>query len=192
MSVVTPQPITTQNAPLERFLARQRTKRVRRYAKGRTVLDFGCGANAWAARELRPLCQRIEGVEPTVEPGEVHGVRVVNSLEQLQRRDYELVLALAVFEHLHPSDLQQVLHQLSACTVSQGQVVGTVPTPLARPVLELLSYRLGLIDPTQIRDHKVYYDDLWITEMLSTTPWQLQHYRTFQLGMNSLFVLTKR
>jgi hypothetical protein len=138
------------------------------------VLDFGCGAQAWAARELKPLCRRIDGVEPTVAAGVVHGIQVVNQLEELRKSDYEVVIALAVFEHLRPKDLQQVLHQLHAITVPEALVVGTVPTPLARPVLELLSYRFRLIDPSQIRDHKVYYDDLWLAEILNDTPWQLQ------------------
>lgn len=185
-------PHTTQKAPLERFLAAQRTKRVRALVQGRAVLDFGCGAQAWAAQELRPLCSRIDGVEPTVEPGVVHGIRVVNQLDELQQSDYEVVIALAVFEHLYPQQLQQVLHQLHDITVPEALVVGTVPTPLARPVLELLSFRFNLIDPSQIRDHKVYYDNLWLPEILSSTPWQLQCYQTFQLGMNSFFVLQKR
>ena len=183
---------TTQKAPLERFLARQRTKRVRALVQGRTVLDFGCGAQAWAARELKPLCRRIDGVETTVAAGVVHGIQVVNQLEHLRHSDYEVVIALAVFEHLHPNQLQQVLHHLHDITVPEGLVVGTVPTPLARPVLDLLSYSLRLIDSSQIRDHKVYYDDLWLPEILNDTPWQLQRYRTFQLGMNSFFVLQNR
>ena len=183
---------TTQKAPLERLLARQRIKRVKSFAHDRTVLDFGCGAHVWAARELRPLCRRIDGLEPTVAAGEVHGIQIVNKLDQLHQHDYDLVIALAVFEHLHPKQLQYALHQLAAITVPQALVVGTVPTPLARPVLELLSYRLGLIDASQIRDHKVYYDNLCLREILSDTPWQLQFYQTFQLGMNSFFVLEKK
>jgi hypothetical protein len=185
-------PHTTQKAPLERFLAKQRTKRVRALVQGRTVLDFGCGAQAWASRQLKSLCRRIDGVEPTVAAGVVHGIQVVNHLDQLRHRDYEVVIALAVFEHLHPKDLQLALHQLHAITTPDALVIGTVPTPLARPVLELLSYRFRLIDPSQIRDHKVYYDDLWLPEILNDTPWGLQRYCTFQLGMNSYFSLEKR
>lgn len=182
---------TTQNAPLERFLARQRTRRVRSLVAGHVVLDFGCGANAWAARTLQPLCKRIDGLEPTLPAGSVHGIQVVPSLEQLHQHNYEVVIALAVFEHLHPPVLQQVLHQLHSITTADAVIAGTVPTPLARPVLELLSYRLGLIDPSQIRDHKVYYDDLWLAEVLKRTPWELEHYQHFQLGMNSFFTLRK-
>lgn len=124
--------------------------------------------------------------------GQVHGIQVVQELHQLEHHDYGVVMALAVFEHLEPSELQQVLHQLNTITLADALVVGTVPTPWARPVLELLSYRLGLIDASQIRDHKVYYDDLWLALILNGTPWTLKSYHAFQLGMNSMFVLTKR
>jgi hypothetical protein len=187
-----PQRHTTQNAPLEQFLASQRTRRVRSLVSGRVVLDFGCGAKAWAARNLQPLCKRIDGLEPTLPAGSVHGIQVVPALEQLPQQSYEVVIALAVFEHLDPHVLQQVLHQLHSITTADAVIAGTVPTPLARPILELLSYRLGLIDPSQIRDHKVYYDDLWLAEILRETPWQLKRYQPFQLGMNSFFLLSKR
>jgi len=183
---------TTQNAPLERFLARQRSRRVSSLVAARVVLDFGCGANAWAARTLQPLCTRIDGLEPTLPAGSVHGIDVVPTLKQLKQNDYEVVIALAVFEHLHPQELQQVLHQLYGITSSDAVIAGTVPSPLARPVLELLSYRFGLIDPSQIRDHKVYYDDLWLAETVKHTPWRLRTHKLFQLGLNSFFVLEKR
>ena len=186
-----PPPHYSESASRE-ILAQQRTKRVRAYTHNKVVLDFGCGANAWAARELRPHCRRIDGIEPTVEPGIIYGIPVVNSLDKLQKSDYEAVIALAVFEHLHPIDFRQILHLLDAYTIPQAKVIGTVPTHLAKPVLELLSYRLGLIDSSQIRDHKVYYDDLWLAETLRDTPWKVHSYQTFQFGLNSVFVLGKR
>jgi hypothetical protein len=165
---------------------------VRSIVTERVVLDFGCGANAWAARTLQPLCQRIDGVEPNLPASTLHGIQVVPELDLLHQRDYEVVIALAVFEHLHPRILREVLHKLHSITTTDAVIAGTVPTPLARPVLELLSYRLRLIDPSQIRDHKVYYDDLWLNEILVETPWRLQRYQQFQLGMNSFFVLSKQ
>lgn len=185
-------PTTTQKAFLERFLARQRTRRVRPHVHGRIVLDFGCGAHAWAARELSPLCKRIDGVEPTIEPCYVDGIRIMSSLEQVQDSDYDLVLALAVFEHLNPKNLRCILQRLSTLTRAKAQIVGTIPTPLARPVLEFLSYRLGVVDASQISDHKVYYDELWLQEVLSDTPWELYMYQTFQMGLNGFFALNKR
>jgi SAM-dependent methyltransferase len=109
----------------------------------------------------------------------VHGIKIVSVLEQLQENDYEVVIALAVFEHLHPHVLRQVLQQLYAITTPDAVIAGAVPTPLGRPILAFLSYRLGLIDPSQIRDHKVYYDDLWLGELLRGSHWCLRQYNTF-------------
>jgi hypothetical protein len=96
-----------------------------------------------------------------------------------------------VFEHIPPLDLVNVLHHLAKISTPDAIIVGTVPTPLARPVLEFLSFKLGLIDSSQINDHWVYYDDLWLKEILALTPWRMQSYKLFQLGLNSEFILSK-
>ena len=48
------------------------------------------------------------------------------------------------------------------------------------------------VDESQIRDHKVYYDDFWLKNILTKTDWKIKKYRTFQLGMNSEFILCKK
>lgn len=58
-------------------------------------------------------------------------------------------------------------------------------------MLEVLSYKLKLIDRRQIEDHKVYYDDLWMREIVENTGWEIQAFKTFQLGMNCFFELRK-
>ena len=79
---------------------------------------------------------------------------------------------------------------MSAICTKNAILVGTVPTPQAGPVLEFISYRLRLIDESQIRDHKVYYDDFWLSAMVGkTTTWKVSSYKKFQLGLNSLFTL---
>lgn len=184
--------MTTQNALLERFLAHQRIRKVKNYTYGRRVIDFGCGLQAWASSELQQYCETIIGVEPASDTTFINGVQIVNSLTELPRHDYELVIALAVFEHLHPKELQAVLTEMASITTPNACIVGTVPTPSSRWILELLSFKLKIIDPSQIRDHKVYYDDLWLKAILADTPWRILDYKTFQLRLNSFFVLGKK
>ena len=68
--------MTTQKAPLERFLANQRIKKVRYYAYGRRVVDFGCGLEAWAANELQKHCVSIIGIEPASNVNEINGIQI--------------------------------------------------------------------------------------------------------------------
>ena len=98
---------------------------------------------------------------------------------------------MAVFEHIPPFQLVDVLVALDRVSTPDALILGTVPTPSARPVLEFLSFKLGLIDPSQISDHWVYYDDLWLKEIVALSPWRVKSYQRFQFGMNSQFILGK-
>ena len=112
-------------------------------------------------------------------------------LDSLRNQTFDVILMLAVIEHIRPFDFRDLLNEFLNVTDDQGVIVATIPTTKSRPVLEFLSYKLGLIDPSQIRDHKVYYDDLWLNEILADTAWKLSFYKTFQFGLNSLVVLSR-
>ena len=98
---------------------------------------------------------------------------------------------MAVFEHINPFNLRKILDEIYSKTSKNAIIFGTTPTPLSRPVLEILSYKMKLIDESQIRDHKVYYDDFWLKSILTKTNWRIRSYRTFQFGLNSEFILCK-
>lgn len=184
---------TTQEAPLERLLSRFRSSRVGAAAVGQRVLDFGCGKHGWNALRIAGKSQLVDGVDASLSAKKTinNKVTLYPHLSDLPRRDYQLVVALAVFEHIPPFQLVDVLASLDRVTTQDALILGTVPTPSARPVLELLSFKLGLIDSSQIKDHWVYYDDLWLKEIVSLSPWRLHRYQKFQLGMNSEFILSK-
>ena len=184
---------TTQEAPLERLLSKLRCSRVGSAAAGRRVLDFGCGQHGWNAQRIAGNSPLVDGVDASLSaPKSIeHKVTLYPHLSDLPRADYQIVLALAVFEHIPPFQLVDVLASLDRVTTQDALILGTVPTPSARPVLEFLSFKLGLIDPSQIKDHWVYYDDLWLKEIISLSPWRVKSYQKFQLGMNSKFILRK-
>jgi hypothetical protein len=182
---------TTQEAPLEKFLANARSKNILPYIKDKNVLDFGCGRQAWNANSIYNHCKCIEGVEENYSSTQLVGkVNVYPSLSHISdQREFDVILALAVFEHIDPFTLINILNKMSTICSKHAILVGTVPTPQARPILEFIAYRLKLIDESQIRDHKVYYDDFWLSAIVGRTAWRLSTYRKFQLGVNSFFVL---
>ena len=186
---------TTQNAPLERLLNKLRANKIKKYTVNQTVLDFGCGRNAWTTKYLFPTCRYIVGFEPTLnQPIRYGAVDIYNSLDTIKENQikFDTVIALAVFEHIKPLVFRDILRELNLITTDQAIITGTVPRPKAKPILEFLSLRLKLIDPTQILDHKVYYDELWMKEMIEDTGWCLELYEKFQFGLNSHFILKKR
>lgn len=185
---------TTQDAPLERLLAFFRSQRIGQLVRDKLVLDFGCGTRAWTAKRMRKIARLVHGVDASLlSPMQSIGdINLYQSIDLLPSNNYQIITALAVFEHIPPFELLTILDQLALYSVPEALIFGTVPTPQARPVLELLSFQLGLIDPSQIKDHWVYYDDLWLGEILALSPWKIASYKKFQFGFNSQFVLVKR
>ena len=185
---------TYQDAPLERVLSYFRYKRTIKYIRNKKVLDFGCGLRNWNSEFIGKYPKLIHGLDRSKQSSEEKGdiVQIFRNIQDLPFNDYEIVLSMAVFEHIDPFILIDILSELTDRTSKNAIIFGTTPTPLGRPVLEFLSYKLKLIDESQIRDHEIYYDDFWFNKILSKTNWILSDYKTFQLGLNSEFILSKK
>ena len=187
-------PPTRQDAPLERILSYFRYKRTIKYINNKKVLDFGCGIKIWNSEFIGRYPNLLHGLDRSLpSTGRNHNVfEIFRDIQDLPFNDYEIVLSMAVFEHIDPFILIDILSELTDRTSKNAIIFGTTPTPLARPVLEFLSYKLRLIDESQIRDHEIYYDDFWFNKILSKTNWILSYYKTFQFGLNSEFILSKK
>ncbi len=186
--------INTQKAPLEKLLSYLRYKRTKKFIKNKKVLDFGCGISNWNDKFIGKYPKFIHGIDKIASEmiRENSSINIYKEVYELPISDYEIVLFMAVFEHIEPFDLIQILDQISCKTCKNAIIFGTTPTPLSRPILETLSYRLRLIDERQIKDHKVYYDEFWLKSILQKTDWIIQSYKTFQFGLNSEFILCKK
>jgi SAM-dependent methyltransferase len=192
---------TTQRAPLERLLTTLRTNRIKPYIIGQNVLDFGCGAYLRTLRAVSPDGRQRIGIDSVFKNQPPHmtvdQITVVGSFSDLngyldsQNKKIDCIISLACFEHFETNDLRLVLKELAAVSTPNVTLIGTVPTPPAKPVLEFLSYKLGLIDRSQIEDHRVYYDKETLSDALKDTGWILVEYKTFQFGMNSFFRFSK-
>ena len=187
-------PTTSQDAPLERVLSYFRYKRTIKYIRNKKVLDFGCGIKKWNTQFIGRYPKLIHGLDRSMPSykGNENAVEIFRDIQDLPLNDYEIVLSMAVFEHIDPFILIDILSELSERTSKEAIIFGTTPTPIARPVLEFLSYKLKLIDESQIRDHEIYYDDFWFNKILSKTKWVLSYYKTFQFGFNSEFILSRK
>ena len=186
---------TSQNALLEVFLTNLRTRRVLKYVKGKSVLDYGCGIHLKTLRSMEHLISRGCGYDILFKGMDQQTTKenfnVVGDPDDLHG-EFDCVTSLACFEHIDPAALPDVLRSLLKITHGGSKIIGTVPRPPARIVLEFLSYRLGLIDKTQIEDHQVYYDKEQLVETIENTGWHLTTYKTFQFRLNSFFVLERK
>ena len=193
--------VTTQRAPLEFLLTYLRSRKILPYVKNANVLDFGCGAHLRTLHAIGNRATHRIGLDsyykndkPLRTP---EGIEVVGSFADLRShldqngKTINVILSLACFEHFETKIFKGILDELALISSDDAVLLATVPTPWAKPVLEFLSYKLRLIDPSQIKDHEVYYNKTMLENALQGTGWKLDFYKRFQFGMNSFFQLKK-
>lgn len=103
---------------------------------------------------------------------------------------FDVVCLLAVLEHLsYPLDM---LYEIARVLKPNGALVLTVPSHLAKPVLEFLSYKLKIVSEEEIRDHKRYYNKQDLLELIAAVPsLHLQKHKYFQCKMNNFAIIKK-
>jgi ubiquinone/menaquinone biosynthesis C-methylase UbiE len=155
---------------------------------GVRLLDVGCGQSA---AFLRSLSARIEygvGVDFKVEAMQRGNIQTMQlKLDQklpFADSSFHVVTLLAVLEHLDYEAL--ILQEIYRVLKPAGQLILTVPSVWAQPVLEFLSYRLKIVNDCEIRDHKRYYTRLQLEQILiEQMPFKRFEHHYFQLGMNN-------
>lgn len=184
---------------LEPFLRRWRIQRVLpfiRQVPDCHLLDIGCGWEARFLQEVAPYISKGVGIDPKaphLPPG--GSPELVTTRERLDKElpfetaSFDVVTMLAVLEHL--SQAEAIVGEVWRVLKPGGWFVGTVPSRLAQPVLEFLAYRLNIVNPEEIRDHKKYYDRASLKSLLDKSGFTKMGHTYFQLGMNNFFSAQK-
>ena len=155
------------------------------------VLELGCG---YYGRNLRLLHEKFPeadytGVDLSVAQADAKGFRLLvgNLADWQPNQTYDLVLSLAVIEHL--LDPLGHLELIAAGLKPEGIAVLTTPTPLADLPLRLLG-RLGLFDYDEIDDHKAYFSKVGLHSLGQQVGLTLDSYQKASLGMNHVVHFT--
>ena len=94
---------------------------------------------------------------------------------------------LAVLEHLY--DPLRVLVEIRRVLRPHGTLIVTVPSHAAKPVLEFLAFRLKMVNPAEIADHKRYYRQARSARTVRAAGFRMVTHRYFQLGFNNFATL---
>jgi glycosyltransferase involved in cell wall biosynthesis len=135
---------------------------VRRLAHGTPsrVLDLGCGTGA-VARRLRDQGHHVTGVDLEESPGVRERLDLFvkadldEGLPPDVGRDYDVVLAADVFEHLRRPE--RLLGELRSCLAPTGSIVASIPNfahwyPRLRVAAGRFDYdQRGILDRTHLR-----------------------------------------
>lgn len=187
-----------REALLEPILRRMRLARVlpyvRRYGPGCHLLDIGCDTRAALLRAVEPYIARgvrIDFKAPALKSERLETVSMVlDTSLPFESESCDVVTMLAVLDHLEKPDA--VLREIVRVLRPGGGLILTVPSWHAKPVLEFLAFRMGIVCAEEIRDHKRYYnrEELYwaLTEQAGM---RLETHRYFQWRFNNFVFATK-
>jgi 2-polyprenyl-3-methyl-5-hydroxy-6-metoxy-1,4-benzoquinol methylase len=153
------------------------------------VVDVGCGDGSF----LRSIAHRIKegfGVDRKTPPSDDKitflQVNADNAIA-LPPGSVDVVTALALLEHLeYPGAFVSEAFRILK---DGGVLILTTPSPAAKPLLEFLAFRLGIISKNDIADHKKYYSHSELSSALSS--YSTIRISSFQCGLNTLVIAIK-
>jgi ubiquinone/menaquinone biosynthesis C-methylase UbiE len=181
---------------LEPILRKMRVNRVlptiRRYPDCR-LLDVGCGWDNLLLKTAEPFIGSGVGIDFKARKSESAKITTIrmtmaDSLP-FDSESFDIVAMLAVLEHL--SDPPGMMRETERILKVGGRLVLTVPSKIARPVLQFLCHRLKIVSESEMRDHKQYYDRDALKKLFSQTGMIMEHHRYFEMGMNNFCVVRK-
>lgn len=177
---------------LEPLLRSMRMRRIVPYVKRYpecNLLDIGCGWEAKLLRELESHISKGVGIDfkaPSIRSDKLETMSVVLEKDlPFQDGSFDLITMLAVLEHLeHP---KAILREISRLLRPGGGLLLTVPSWYAKPVLEFLAFRMGIVNPEEIRDHKQYFNREDLLDIIGATPGlRVVKHEYFQWRFNNL------
>ena len=175
---------------LEPLLRRARLSRalpvIRQYPDC-TLLDVGCGWEARLLRNVAPYIARGVGIDRRAPPLATPKLATVRGdLEAalpFASGTFDVVTMLAVLEHLRRPE--RVLAEIRRVLRPTGTLILTAPSHTAKPVLEFLAFRLKIVSPAEIADHKRYFGRRDVEAVCAEAGLRMVTHRYFQLGFNN-------
>jgi len=166
---------------------------------GKTIADFGSGYDCRLLRRLLGNDMSIQGIAVDMDFQEslvdVMNIRLcrndLNEASTIPSESIDVCISLAVLEHLDKP--QFFLTELYRVLKIGGTAVLTTPGPASKPLLEFLAYRLNVIDPHEIEDHKNYFSSSSLKRMFIVAGFLEEHInaKTFIWGMNNVVTAIK-
>lgn len=186
------------NWPLfEKLLGCYRYVKIMKYVKETkdpVCVDIGCGFNG---RFLLSISDKIEkgiGFDLRANSIKRGNVEIVNNSKfngdiPLKDATVDRTFLLAVVEHLDNTD--QIISESVRILKKGGKIVITTPTPFSKPILEFLSFKLRIISEDSIREHRHYYNEKELKDLLRKYGCKIERYQKFQIGFNQIIVGVK-
>jgi ubiquinone/menaquinone biosynthesis C-methylase UbiE len=173
---------------LEPILRRIRIKMIKKFIPKNCVLcDIGCGFNATFLQDISMHIKCGYGFDKKINNYEFKNI-IIKNLEiidniPLDTESVDCVTLLAVVEHL--TDPKKILRESYRILKKEGVLLLTTPSPKSKPLLEFLSFRLHIVSPAEIRDHKHYFSNEELQKLMENIGFHHVFVSNFEFGLNS-------
>jgi len=182
---------------LEGILQSLRFRRVEKLITPKSsVLDLGCGYYGSFLNKLSGKISSGWGYDVSVSRkifSKNIRLKTISTREisKLPSNHFDFVTMLAVIEHLKNPEF--FISAAYKALKSSGKIILTTPSPKSKTILEILAFRLGLVSPLEISDHKKYYNSKNLKRLLIKSGFENNKIRLqeFELGFNILAEATK-
>lgn len=179
---------------LDRFLRDWRIKKCMPFiSKEDKILDIGCfDGELFKQLEKKAIGYSI-GLDPLItEIVDKQNYKLIPGYfpEALQNEtNFDVITMLAVLEHI-PTEVQTKLGQQFYDILNpSGRIIITVPSPFVDKILWVLT-KLRLVDGMSLDEHYGFKtEDVY--SIFKSPRFKLITHKTFQLGLNNLFVFEK-
>ncbi|MBI3335404.1 MAG: glycosyltransferase [Candidatus Portnoybacteria bacterium] len=159
------------------------------------MCDLGCGPNACLLTYVQKRIRNGIGFDSRIDTSKHGNIALkrftIGKKIPLENESLDVVTMLALLEHLEYP--QKILDESFRVLRSGGILLLTAPTPLAKPLLEFLAFRLHLIDAQSIKEHKQYFWTSSLKNMLSKAGFKKKHisHSYFECFLNNVVVAKK-
>ena len=160
-----------------------------------SLLDVGCGFNYAFLSSIEPYIREGVGIDfkvPAMENGKIKTLQMTLD-DNLDFKDntFDIVTLLAVLEHLEKP--VAICREIARVLKPGGRLLITVPSIRSQPLLEFFAFKVGLVSPKEIEDHKKYYDKRELEELFAQIDeLEIVSHKYFQLGMNNFCIIEKK
>lgn len=182
------------NQVLEPVLSYLRISKVERYINkysNPTLLDIGCGQKHLLLNRIKNNINKGYGIDENITSKSFQNITIINKNVEngipFLNNEIDVITILAVLEHLNNPVF--ILREIERVLKPGGMLLMTVPSIWSKPVLEFLAFKLGIVDPVQIKTHKTYYNYKLIMGLFSNIEkLVIKKHQYFQIFMNNFVV----